>query len=143
MSTFYMNWAAFEVSTADVVDRTTYCMQIRHPDHEGMRLVVWHMEAPPGKTVRELAEKRVADEMTNLTGYVVLEVREALWCDLPALEVASRWRNEGAAHYQRQVHFVVDDLWRSFALAGPLASRDACDACLEGIRTSLRLKAGS
>lgn len=143
MSTFYMNWAAFEVSTAEVVDRTTYCMQIRHPEHQGVRLVVWHMAAPPEKTVRQLAAQRVAEEMARLTEYTVLETREALWCDSPALEIASRWLNGGAVHYQRQSHFVVDDQWRSFALAGPLSSRDACDRWFEEIRTSLRMKAES
>lgn len=143
MSTFYMNWAAFEVSTAEVVDRTTYCMQIKHPDHEGVRLVVWHMAAPPEKTIRQIAAQRVAEEMARLSGYVVTETREALWCDGPALEVASHWRHEGAVHYQRQVHFVVDGLWRSFALGGPLESRDACDTWFEEIRTSLRIKAES
>jgi hypothetical protein len=143
MSTFYMNWAAFEVPGVEVVDRTTYCMQIRHPEHDGMRLVVWHMEAPSGKTVRQLAANRLADEMARLEACAVLETRETLWCDSPALEVATRWRHDGAVHYQRQVHFVEDDRWRSFALAGPLTSRAACDACFEQIRTSLRMKAES
>jgi hypothetical protein len=143
MPTFHMNWAAFDVPGVEVVDRTTYCVQIRHPEHEGMRLVVWHMLAPEGKTVRELAASRVAEEMARLAGCVILETRESLWCENPAVEIATRWRHEGAVHYQRQVHFVEDVRWRSFALAGPLSSREACDACFEGIRTSLRMKAES
>src|SRR5262249_39410791 len=113
MSTYYMDWAAFEVSTAEVVDYTTYTVQIPHPDHERIRLVVWYTKIPPEKTVRQLAARRVAEEMARLEGYVVLEQREALWCDLPALEVASRWRHEGTAYYQRQVHFAADDKCRS------------------------------
>jgi hypothetical protein len=143
MSTFYMNWAAFEVATAEVEDRTTYSVRLQHPDHKDIRLVVWHMQAPPGKTVRELGARRVAEEMMNLTGYTILEQREALWCDCPAIEIASRWRHEGAAYYQWQAHFVVDALWRSFSLGGPLASRAACDEWFEQIRTSLRMRAES
>jgi hypothetical protein len=143
MSTFYMNWAAFEVSTADVVDRTTYSVQLRHPEHENIRLVVWHMAAPPGKTVRELAARRVSEEMVRLDGYTILEQHESLWCDSPAVDVASRWRHEGAVWYQRQAHFVLDDLWRSFSLGSPLASRAACDEWFEQIRTSLRTRSAS
>lgn len=140
MSTYYMNWAAFELSTAEAVDRTTYNIQIRHPDHENIRLVIWYMEAPLGKTLRQLAASRVAEEMARLSGYTILEQREVPWGDAPALEIASRWRHAGAAHYQRQAHFITDDLWRSFSLGGPLASRAACDEWFEQIRTSLRLR---
>lgn len=140
MSTFYMNWAAFELATAEVVDRTTYTVEIRHPDHEKIRLVIWYMPAPLEKTVRQLAAQRVAEEMARLDGYTVLEQREVSWCDTAALEVASRWRHQGAAYYQRQAHFVPDGLWRSFSLAGPLASRAACDEWFEQIRTSLRMR---
>ena len=143
MSTFYMSWAAFEVTTAEVVDRTTYSVQIRHPDHEGIRLVVWYTEAPPGKTVRQLAARRVAEEMARLDGYTILEEREVSWCDTAAIEVASQWRHEGAAYYQRQAHFVPDGVLRSFSLGGPLASRTACDAWFEQIRTSLRMRSES
>ena len=143
MSTFYMNWAAFEVPTAEVVDRTTYNVQIRHPDHESIRLVVWHMEMPPEKTVRQLAARRVAEEMVRLEGYTILEQRESLWCESPALEVASRWRHEGTVYYQRQVHFAADDKCRSFSLAGPFTSRTACDEWFEQIRTSLRVRSES
>jgi hypothetical protein len=140
MSTFYMNWAAFEVATANVVDRTTYAVQIEHPDHEGIRLVVWHGEFPVGKTIRQLAAQRMAAEMVRLAGYAVVEQREVAWCDGPAFEFASQWRNEGITYYQRQVHFAPDGLWRSLALSGPLVSRAACDEWFEQIRASLRLK---
>jgi hypothetical protein len=140
MSTFVMNWAAFEVSTAEVVDRTTYSVEIRHPDHEKIRLVVWHLHAPPDKTVRELAASRVAEEMLRHEGYSALENREVPWCGGPAIEISSRWRHEGAVYYQRQVHFVMNGLWRSFSLGGPLASRAACDDWFEQIRTSLRVR---
>ena len=140
MSTFYMNWAAFELTTAEVVDRTTYTVEIRHPDHERIRLVVWYMPAPPEKTVRQLAANRVAEEMVRHDGYTILETQEVRWCDTAALEVASQWRHEGVVYYQRQVHFVDGDRWRSFSLGGPLASRAACDEWFEQIRTSLRMR---
>jgi hypothetical protein len=140
MSHYYMNWAAFEVSTAEIEDRTTCSMQILHPDHEDVRLVVWHMQVPVGKTVRELAARRVAEEMARLAGYTILEEREVPWCETPAIEIASRWRHEGAVYYQRQAHFAPDGTLRSFSLAGPIASREACDTWFEEIRASLRLR---
>jgi hypothetical protein len=104
---------------------------------------VWHGEFPLGKTIRQLAAQRMAAEMVRLAGYAVVEQREVAWCDTPAFEFASRWRNEGVAYYQRQVHFAPDGLWRSFSLSGPLVSRAACDEWFEQIRTSLRLRVES
>jgi hypothetical protein len=42
--------------------------------------------------------------------------------------------------FQRQVHFELGGVLRAFSLAGPLASRAACDEWFEQIRTSLRLR---
>jgi len=135
-----MNWAVFELSTAEIEDRTTYNLQLEHPDHPDVRLVVWHVQVPIGKTVRELAARRVAEEMARLDGYTILEQREVAWRETPAIEISSRWRHAGAVYYQTQAHFAPDDTLRSFSLAGPIASRAACDAWFEDIRASIRMR---
>jgi hypothetical protein len=140
VSTFYLNWAAFELPEAEVIDRTTHTIEIRHPDHESFGLVVRQMPMPFGKTVRQMAAERMAAEMARLSGYTVLESREVVWCDAPGIEVVARWRGEGEVFFQRQVHFELGGVLRAFSLAGPLASRAACDEWFEQIRTSLRLR---
>jgi hypothetical protein len=138
-----MNWAAFELPAAELVDRTTYVIEVRHPDHEGIGLLVRQMPMPFGKTVRQLAAERLAEEMASLSGYTVLENRDVLWCETPAVEVVARWRSGGVVFVQHQVHFAPDGVLRSFSLAGPIASRAACDAWFEQIRASLRFRAES
>jgi hypothetical protein len=135
-----MNWAAFEVSTAELEDRRTHSMQIRHPDHQDVRLVVWHMQVPLGKTVREFAARRVAEEMTRLEGYTILEQREVPWCETPAIEIASRWRYEGPCTTRgRRTSRPATPCGRSRSPA-PIASGAACDTWFEEIRASLRLR---
>lgn len=140
MSTFYLNWAAFEVSTAELVDRTTHTVELHHPEHENIRLAVRSTPIPKGMTVRQVAARRMAEEMVHLAGYTVLENREIEWCEVQGVEVVARFRNGRVMYYQRQVHFAPDDVVRSFSLAGPIVSRAACDEWFEQIRTSLRMR---
>jgi hypothetical protein len=135
-----MNWAAFELPEVPLVDRTTHVIEVKHPEHEDVALVVCRIDFPAGKTLRELVAGRVADEMARLSGYTVLENADAEWVGVPAVEVCSRWRHDGKVIYQRQAHFAAGDAWTFFALSGPLASRAACDAWMEQIKRSLRLR---
>lgn len=135
-----MNWAAFELPEAGIKDRTTHVVEIAHPEHEGITLVVYHEDFPPGKNLTQLAASRVAEEMARLKGYSVIERTETEWAGTPAVEVASRWRHEGKVIYQRQAHLAVEGTWTYFALSGPFAARETCDAWLERIRGSLRLR---
>jgi hypothetical protein len=139
VSTYYMNWAAFELPDP-AADRTTHVVELPHPRHPGITLVIYHEDFPAGKTLTDLVAARVADETIRLAGYGVLERTETEWAGQPALEVASRWRHEGRAIYQRQAHLAVGSTWTSFALIGPVEAREICDAWLDGVRQSLRLR---
>jgi len=140
MPAYYLNWAAFELPDVPFVDRTTHVLDLAHPDHPDMTLVVHRERFPAGKTLRELAARRVAEEMTKLAGYAVIENGEAAWAGAPAIEVSSRWRHKDSVVYQRQAHLAVDDAWVCMALSCPIESRAACDAWFTQIASTLRLR---
>jgi hypothetical protein len=135
-----MNEASFELPGAEIVDRTTHVVETKHPDHDDVTLVVCRAAFPPGKSVRQLARGRVMDEMARLEGYAVLEERDALWAELPAVEMTSRWRYQGRTIYQQQAHLGLLDTWIFFAMSAPMESRGPCDAWFEQVRGSLQLR---
>jgi hypothetical protein len=137
---YYLNWAAIDLPDVPFVDRTTHVIDLAHPDHPDMTLVVCRERFPAGKTLRELAARRVAEEMTRLVGYSVIENGDAAWASVPAIEVTSRWRHEDRLIYQRQAHLAADDAWVNISLSCPIESRAACDEWFSQIASSLRLR---
>jgi hypothetical protein len=138
-----MNEGAFEVPGTSVTDRTTHVVNARRGDHD-LSLVVVRLPVPQGRSLRQLAQGRVLDEMARLSGYSVLEEREsegeAAWDGLPALEVASRWRHDGKAVYQKQAHLALSGTWIYFALSTLFEGRAEADAWFDQIRSTLRLR---
>jgi hypothetical protein len=135
-----MNEGSFELPDAAVADRTTHVIEARQGEH-ALTLVIVRGPHPEGKTLRQLAQGRVLNEMSRLSGYSVIEEREAAWDGVPALEIASRWRHEGRVLYQVQAHLTIDGTWLYFALSTHVEGRAAADAWLDRIRESLRLRA--
>ena len=139
MPVYYMNEGAFELPDASLKDRTTHVIEVTPDGHE-LTLVVCRATLPEGKSLRQVAQIRILDELSRLSGYTVLEEREASWAEVPALEFTSRWRHEGRAFYQQQAHLVLGGTWTYFALSTPFESRAAADAWFQRIRESLRLR---
>jgi hypothetical protein len=139
VSVYYMNEGAFELPDAAVTDRTTHVIEAREGDHD-LTLVVVRAPLPAGKSLRQIAQGRVLDEMARLSGYSVLAEREVAWAGVPALELTSRWRHEGRAIYQQQAHLALGGVWIYFALSTPFEGRTAADTWFEQIRDSLRLR---
>ncbi len=134
-----MNEGAFELPLAPITDRTTHVLEVQQGEHM-LALVVVRSPQPAGKTLRQLAQGRVLEEMTRLSGYSVIEEREASWNGVPVLEIASRWRHEGRAIYQQQGHLSLGSVWMYFALSTVFEARAKADAWLDRIRGSLRLR---
>ena len=60
---------------------------------------------------------------------------------MPAVEVRSRWRQDGSVSYQRQAHLGVLDAWMLFGMTAPLAQEeDLCDAAIDRILSTLTLR---
>ena len=137
-----MNEGAFELPDAAVEDRTTHVVEAPNGEHS-MTLIVCRAPVPVGKSLRQLAQGRVLDEMTRIPGYSVIEERESeglAWDGMPVLEVTSRWRHEGRAIYQQQAHLSLGSVWMYFALSTVFEARAKADAWLDQIRGSLRLR---
>jgi hypothetical protein len=142
VSVYYTNEGAFELPDAAMTDRTTHVVEARQGDHL-MTLVVCRAPVPAGKSLRQLAQGRILDEMARLSGYGVLQERESVdggWDGVPVLEVASRWRHEGQAIYQQQAHLALGGTWIFLALSTPFANRAAADTWFDQIRASFRLR---
>ncbi len=140
MAVYYMNEGAFDLPAgAAVRDWTTHVVQVRQGEHT-VTLAVCRAHLPAGKSLRQLAQSRVLDEMARLSGYSVLDEREASWAGVPVLEYTSRWRNEGQAFYQQQAHMALGGTWLFLAASTPIEGRTAADAWFDQIRESFRLR---
>jgi hypothetical protein len=139
MPTYHMNEGAFELPDGAVTDRTTHVVEARVGGHV-LTLVVVRSPLPEGKSLRQVAQLRVLDEMSRLAGYRVTAEEETGISGLPALEFTSRWRHDGGVVHQRQVHFVRGRTWIYLALSAKLAGREAADAWFDQIRRSIRLR---
>jgi hypothetical protein len=136
MSKYTMNFGTFELGGATLVDRTTHVLEVAHPGHENVALIVFREPIPDGETLGDLVARRIADEMVRLRGYAVLAKAEVAWGGGTAHDIASRWINEGRAIYGRQAHLAIDRTWVVFAMSAPYPSREACDGWFDEIMGS-------
>ena len=139
MSAYYMNEGAFELPDVILKDRTTHVLETEDGGHS-LTLVVVRSALPEGKSLRQMAQLRVLDEMGRLSGYTVLAEREASWSGLPALEFASRWRHEGRVIYQQQGHLALGAAWIYLALSAVVEAQPVVDTWFARIRETFRLR---
>ena len=139
MSVYYMNEGAFELPDVDLKDRTTHVLEAEDGG-QSLTLVVVRSTLPEGKTLRQMAQLRVLDEMGRLPGYTVIAETETSWSGLPALEFRSRWRHEGRVIYQQQGHLGLGATWIYLALSAVLEAQAVVDAWFDRIRETFRLR---
>ena len=141
VTTYYMNEGAFELEGPRFTDHTTHVFAARHPEHGEVDVVIHRADFPPGKSLRDLLAAHLEVESKRLRNFAVFEVEPAEVQGLPALTVASRFREEGGQLvYQRQVHLALGARWVYFAVVASMPARDACDAWLAQVLGSLRLR---
>ncbi len=135
-----MNEGAFDLpDDMEVVDRTTHFVRVHRQGHD-LTLVVARAHLPPGGTLRQVADARVLDEASRLSGYQVVREAASSWDGCPAIEITSTWRHEGRAIYQHQAHFAQGSRAMHLALSTSADGSAAADAWFEEIRGSLRLR---
>ncbi len=139
MPVYYMNEGAFELPEV-ARDRTTHVVEMVEQGHD-LTLIVSRSPLPEGKSLRQAAQGLVLEENARLSGYLVLAERETTWADVPALEIASRWRHEGRAIYQVKAHLALGTAWTFFGLSAPFDGRATADACFDRMRQTIRLRA--
>lgn len=140
MATYYLNEGAFELPEVGLVDRTVNVFDAKLEGEGDLGLLVCRTKIPAGKSLRELVAAHVLHEAKRFGGYSILDEREASYAGVPAIEICSRWRHEGTVLYQRQAHLAAFDTWMLFGMTAPLAERALCDASLDRILTTLRLR---
>jgi hypothetical protein len=140
MVAFYMNDAAFELPETRCVDHTLTHLDVTVSDGELVVLLVERTPCPPGRTLREIVDHHVAEASKRLRAYRVLFQREREIAGVPGLEAGVRWRNDDGDVYTRHAHIVVGGTWLMIAGEAPLADWAACDACLDEVLGSFRLR---
>lgn len=135
-----MNEAAFDLPDSGFVDRTITYLEGKAPSGGDVVLLVERRPLPAGKSLRQAATENVNDARKRLRGFSVLFEREAEVAELPALDVGARWRDDKGMIYTRQAQVAVGDTLLIIAGESPLEDRDHCDACVDHVIASLRLR---
>jgi len=139
MAAYYTNEGAFDLPELGFVDRTVHVFEAPLGEEDELGLIVCRTRMPAGKSLRDMVAAHVTEEAKKLGGYAILDERETSWAGVPAIEIASRWRHEGAPVYQRQAHLLANDKWLIFAMSAPLASRETCDRAMAHVLGTFRL----
>jgi hypothetical protein len=141
MSTYYTNEAAFDLPDAGFVDRTVTYLEGKSPAGNDVVFLMERHSFPQGKSLRQVTTDHIDDARRRLRGYSVLSQTDRQVCDLPAIDVGVRWRDEsGEPVYTRQVHVVVGETWLIVAGEVHFEDRELCDAYVEQVVGSLRLR---
>src|SRR5262249_35816332 len=138
MSTYYMNEGAFELD--GFTDHTVHALDTTLPSGKRLTFVASRNKIPDDKSLRDLVAEYVKDQAKRLSGYIVIDQRDGEWAGVPAIELRARWRHDGGVLYQRQAHFATLDGSLFLGMTGPLDEQEACEAAMERVRSSLRLR---
>lgn len=135
-----MNEGAFDLLDLGFEDRTAHVLEARHPEHGDVGVVLRRASFPENKSLRDLVAAHLAAEKERRRGFTVLAEREAEHGGAPAIEVSARFRHDDKAVYQAEAHLALAETWMHFTVTAPFTAREACDAWLQGILESLRLR---
>lgn len=137
-----MNDGAFQIPDTGFEDLTVHQLRARTADDREISLVIGRSRIPAGKSLYDVVSAQLKHEATELPGHAVLASEEVRVADMPGIDVRCRFRRGNEAYYARQIHLGAYDTAISFVMAGPMIDRDLCDAHLEEIAGSLRLREG-
>lgn len=144
MSAFYMNEAMFDLPEASFVDRTVTYLEGTAPSGADVVLLVERHPFTKGKSLRQLAADHMSDARKRLRGYSVIFQRDVEVAGLPAIDIGVRWRDDdGAPVYTRQAHVGVGSTWLIVAGEAPVADKEFCDAYVDHVLSSMRLRDGA
>ena len=105
-------------------------------------MLVERRALPVNTSLRQAVAALVKDEMTRQVGYQVLFEREIEVAQIPALDVGARFRTEaGDPVYARRAHLALGSTWMMIVGEAPFAEREFCDAYVDHVLASLRLRA--
>jgi hypothetical protein len=136
-----MNEAMFDLPEGGFVDRTLTFLVGNAPGGAGVLLLVERRPIPADKTLRQVVAAYGKDLMSRFMGYQVIFEREVEVASCPALDVGARWRTEGGEPiYGRRAHLSLGPTWLMITGEAPFAEREFCDAYVDHVLASLRLR---
>jgi hypothetical protein len=104
-------------------------------------LTVARNELPEGGSIVEAVEANLRRATIELRAHKLIGRREIQIGGVPAVEVATEWiDDQGEGVYTRQVHFAFGETWMTLAVNGPLGEREKCDAVIEEVEGTFRLR---
>jgi len=95
---------------------------------------------PEGASLHQLVAENLREAGLHQRGHEVIFQRESEIASRPAIEHAARWRGLKGMVYTRQAHLVHQGRWLVFGASAWLEDRAKCDACLDHVLATLRLR---
>ena len=148
MARYLMNDAELDVPDG-AVDETTHALELDLDGAEA-ELVVTRAPLDAGRDgsaalgrdpeLTVLAGARAEIDASMRAEFAILGAREGEVGGAPVAEICSRFRSDDGVVYQRRAHLRAGGATLMFALRGPLAARDACDAVLDRVLASIRFR---
>ena len=141
MRTYHVDEASFELPNLEVADRTVNVLELGGGAVPGLGLLVARSPFPVGKTLREVVGVHVEQERRSLRAWSLLFERDIEVEGQPAIELGTRWRGDSGMVYQRQAHIGLPDIVLLLVGNAPLEERATCDAYMDHVLWTLRLRA--
>ncbi len=140
MAAFYMNEGVFDLPDADFHDKTVQLLSTKLEGDKELSLVVCRARMATSSSLEDVVGAHVAHEAKSLRAFAVLSRGAGQWAGADGIDVSSRYRLTQDMAYQRQVHLAIWNQWVMFGVTGPLSERERCDAYLEHVLTTFRLR---
>jgi len=141
MSVYYVNEAAFALPPGEFVDRTLHRLESPLPGREDpLAIEIRRVPMTPGSSLRQLVQAELSTSKASVSGFGVVDEREAEMGGAPAILVRARLRARDSVYLQLQAHVALGPTWIAILVTGPSEERAACEATFERIvsRTSFR-----
>ncbi len=140
--TYYVNEAAFELPDLEFSDRTVNELAATTDSGAELDVLVARTPLPSGKSLLDVVKAHQDQERRSLRAWAIVFEREGVFDGSAAIEVGIRWRGDDGMVYQRQTHLGLADHVLLLVANGPLEERPACDACMDRMLATLKLRTG-
>jgi hypothetical protein len=137
---YYVNEAAFELPDVPTVDRTVNVLEMSTADGRELGVLIARSPLPRGKSLLDVVRAHQDHERRKLRGWSTVFERQDEVDGAPAVELGVRWRGDDGMVYQRQAHLGLGDEVLLFIVNGDMDEREACDACMDRLLRTLKLR---
>jgi len=134
------NDIAFALPDLRWVDQTVHELDARTGGERTCTLVMYRTRLEPGDDLDALVTRSLQRAGREKRQHEILRRTEREIAGRPGIDLAVRWRGERSHIYTRQAHLTAAGLWLVFGINGWLEDADICDAHLEHLLATLRLR---